>query len=76
MVLSNKKIKRLGIYFFFDKDGIVDQFITYFLADLVKSLDRLVIVCNGETSVYTIGESAEGLLIHFSTACIGQAAYL
>ena len=47
MVLSNKKIKRLGIYFFFDKDGIVDQFITYFLADLVKSLDRLVIVCNG-----------------------------
>ena len=48
MILPDKKIKRLGIYFFFDKDGIVDQFITYFLADLVKSLDRLVIVCNGK----------------------------
>lgn len=38
---------RIGVYFFFDKDGIVDKFVTYMLDDLVKNLDRLVIVVNG-----------------------------
>ncbi len=48
MKLLKDQVTRLGIYFFFDMDGIVDSFITYFINDLMKSLDRLVIVCNGK----------------------------
>lgn len=40
--------KRLGIYFFFDKQGIVDRFVIYFLEDLIKNLTDLIIVCNGK----------------------------
>ena len=41
-------MKRLGIFFFFEKNGYVDDFVTYYLADLVKNLSELVIVCNGK----------------------------
>lgn len=48
MILVNKdKLKRLGIFFFYDKEGIVDDYVTYFLNDLKLSLDDLLIVCNG-----------------------------
>lgn len=47
MILSSDA-KRLGIYFFYDKDGVVDDYIPYLLQDLVKSLTDLVIVCNGK----------------------------
>ena len=43
-------MKRLGIFFFFEKNGYVDDFVTYYLADLVKNLSELVIVCNGKLS--------------------------
>lgn len=43
-------MKRLGIYFFFDQEGKVDRYITYLLSDLVLSLNRLIIVCNGKLS--------------------------
>lgn len=36
------------IYFFYDKDGIVDDYIPYLLDDLAKNIDELVIVCNGK----------------------------
>ena len=39
------KPSRLGIYAFFDKDGIVDRYVSCFLDDLSKHLDRLVVVC-------------------------------
>ena len=41
-------MKRLGIYFFFDKDGIVDKYIDYVLEDLTKHVDKLIVVCNGQ----------------------------
>lgn len=40
-------MRRLGIFAFYEKDGIVDEFIEYFLKDFVKNLDELFIVCNG-----------------------------
>ena len=40
-------MKRVAIYFFYDKDGIVDGYVDYFLEDLKKNLDRLIVVCNG-----------------------------
>ena len=41
-------MKRVAIYFFYDKNGIVDKYVNYFLEDLKKNLDRLIIVCNGK----------------------------
>lgn len=43
-------MKRLGIFFFYEKNGDVDDFITYYLADLVKNLAELTVVCNGRLS--------------------------
>lgn len=40
--------KRGCIYFFFDKDGIVDDYVIYLLDDLIQNIDELVIVCNGK----------------------------
>lgn len=49
MILEGKKdIKRLAIYFFYDKDGIVDDYIPYMLEDLNKNISELLIVCNGK----------------------------
>lgn len=47
-MLLNNEAKRLAIYFFYDKDGIVDNYITYFLENLKKSVSYLYIVCNGK----------------------------
>ena len=38
---------RAAIYFFFDPDGIADRYVDYFLTDLARNVDRLVVVCNG-----------------------------
>lgn len=43
-------MKRLGIFFFYEKNGHVDDFVTYYIADLVKNLSELIIVCNGKLS--------------------------
>ena len=40
----------MGIFFFYEKNGDVDDFITYYLADLNKNLTELVVVCNGKLS--------------------------
>ena len=48
MILNKQYVRRLGIYFFYDGDGIVDGFITCLLEDLKRSLERLVVVCNGK----------------------------
>ena len=42
--------KRLGIFVFYDKDGIVDNYISYLLEETNKILSRLIIVCNGYIS--------------------------
>ena len=41
-------MKRLGIFFFYEKNGYVDDFLTYYLADLCKNLSELVVVVNGK----------------------------
>ena len=49
MILANReKIRRLAIYFFYDKDGIVDDYITYMLADMKKNVSELLFICNGK----------------------------
>lgn len=41
-------MKRLGIYFFYDKNGIADQYIDYVLQDFSQHLEKLIVVCNGK----------------------------
>lgn len=41
-------MKRAAIYFFYDKQGIVDRFVEYFLKDFTKNIDYLLIVSNGK----------------------------
>ncbi len=47
MQLCKDKIKRCGIFLFFDKDGKADEYVIQMLEDLNKSIDRMLIVVNG-----------------------------
>ncbi len=40
-------MRRLAIFCFYDRDGIVDSYIEYLLDDLINNVDCLVIVVNG-----------------------------
>lgn len=42
--------KRLGIFFFYDGDGVVDSYVEAMLSDMVTNLSELVIVVNGDLS--------------------------
>lgn len=46
MTVNEQNVRRVGIYFFFDSQGIVDNYVFYFLDDLCKNLEELYIVCN------------------------------
>lgn len=41
-------MKRIGIFFMYDRDGIVDDYIPVMLRDLKKSIERIVVVINGK----------------------------
>lgn len=41
-------MRRLGIFVFYEKDGIVDRFVEYFLKEFIRIIDELFIICNGE----------------------------
>lgn len=41
-------MKRAGIYFFYDKNAFVDNYVTYFLKNLQPFFSKLLIVCNGK----------------------------
>jgi lipopolysaccharide biosynthesis protein len=43
----NGPVKRLGIYFFHDRDGIVDEYVLLMLKDLKENCSKLILVCNG-----------------------------
>lgn len=47
--MKNKRnvINRLGIFVFYDKEGIVDEYITYLLSSLCECLKYLIIIVNG-----------------------------
>ena len=45
------KNKRLAIYFFYDKDGVVDDYIPFLLKDLNENVNELLIVCNGQLTI-------------------------
>lgn len=43
-------MKRLGIFFFYDRDGIADRYIDVLLKDFCENIDRLLVVVNGKLS--------------------------
>lgn len=40
-------MKRAGVYVFYDKDGIVDRYVPYYIRELHKVVDYIVVVVNG-----------------------------
>lgn len=51
MILNENKVKRKGIYFFYDKDGIVDQYVPYMLERVHEVVDEILIICNGQLNL-------------------------
>ena len=47
MVVEHQKAQRLGIYFFYNGQGIIDDYVFYFLKKIRPLLNDLYIVCNG-----------------------------
>lgn len=45
------KMKRLGIFIFYDRDSIVDDYVIFLLEEFVKSLDKLVILSNSKLDI-------------------------
>lgn len=43
-------MKRLGIFCFYDREGIVDSYIEYLLSELMTVLDRMIVVVNGQVN--------------------------
>lgn len=43
-------MNRLLIYFFYDRDGIVDRYVEYMLAGLKEHVNDCVVVCNGNVN--------------------------
>lgn len=41
------KKRRLGIFLFYDADGVVDDYVTFLLADLRRVLTELIVIVNG-----------------------------
>jgi len=42
------KTNNVAIYVFYDKKGIVDDYVIFMLQELLKVVSRLVVICNGE----------------------------
>jgi len=47
---STTQKKRLGLFVFYDSEGIVGRYVQYLLDDLVQNLSELYIICNGRLS--------------------------
>lgn len=47
MKLIDGSINRCAIFLYYDKEGIVDDYVIYLLNDLKKNINDLLIVCNG-----------------------------
>jgi rhamnosyltransferase len=46
-----RHVNRIGIFFFFDKDGIVDDYIPYYLQSIKTCLSYLIVVVNGQLNL-------------------------
>lgn len=66
MKLSKLKNNRLVIYFFYDRDGIVDDYIIYMLNEIKSHVRDILFVCNGhleESSIKRVDSITSNILI-------------
>lgn len=66
MIIDSGSARRLGIYFFYDAQGIVDRYVFHFLEGIRPYLSELHIVCNGfveESALAQFGQYASGNVI-------------
>lgn len=47
MILEKENVRRCAIFLFFDKDGVVDDYICRMLEDLQNRVEHILVVCNG-----------------------------
>ena len=58
MVLS-KESKRIGVFIFFDKDNIIDDYVIYMLNSLNEAVDKILFVSNCELSKEELNKLAK-----------------
>lgn len=61
---------RLGIFFFFDADGVADRYVEVLLKDLLHSLSELVVVANGHLTAKSharLTELADKVIVRENT---------
>lgn len=46
-------MKRLGIFFCYDKEGIIDDYVLHFLDDICQNLEEISIVSNGDLTDFS-----------------------
>ena len=59
MKKKEELMRRLALYVFFNKNGIVLDYVTYYLDALKKIADKVVVVVNGQLSIVLL--SVKGL---------------
>lgn len=47
MLVQAEKARRYAVYVFYDRDGIADEYNFYFLSELKKEVEHLLVICNG-----------------------------
>lgn len=47
MLIEGNGAKRIGIFFFYDAQGVVDEYVFYYLDNIRPFVQKLIIVCNG-----------------------------
>jgi len=78
MIIDNGNAKRLGIYFIYDSQGIVDRYVFYFLDGILPYLSDLYIVCNGfvaETALARLRQYASGNILVRENRGLDVGAY-
>lgn len=66
MKITDSLKNRCAIFLFYDRDGVVDDYIVYMLRDLKKSIAHMLVVCNGapsEEGLEILKQEADEVLI-------------
>lgn len=61
MLLTQSSINRLGIFFFYDSDGVVDDYVPTLLAGFKPHFSEMTIVCNGK-----LNEAGQSILSRYT----------
>lgn len=76
MVLKTEETKRLGIFFVYDENGIIDDYIIVLLNALRKHMSKIFVVCNGilsATGREKLNQVSDEILVRSNTGFDGWA---